>query len=40
MSSWSEYKCGALTREEYEFECRQEARMDEYDAYEYEEEDE
>ena len=37
MSAWSDYKCGAITEEDYRFECMKEARADEdYDTEESE----
>ena len=39
MSAWSDYKCGAISREEYEFECRREAMLDEYEEDKDEEDD-
>lgn len=30
MSAWSDWKCGAISDEEYACECRREAAMDRY----------
>ena len=38
MSAWSDYKCGAITYDEYRFECMEEVMLDEYDDQKEDEE--